>query len=600
MKIPSPPAYVYESQHEMATWLFRINPTWNPILFSAVRQYRKNHKWTPIQFNLICDYLGKSAAEELPPRVKGSRRALLGGEGLIRLFFEKDPRLVGRIKGLKGAKYHPDPRPHWTVVLSYSNAKSLHAVGFVFSTVLEAWWNGIFTYPYVDPINPPMKQKLYKHQMEGIAFVESRKGRALVGDDMGLGKTAQIIGWLEHRRDVKKAIVICPSSLKLNWMAEFQKWTSREDVHICSSKTPYRIPGNVAVVNYDILKWWAGSLRDMGADAIILDEIHYIKNRDTDRYKSVKAIAKGIPYCIGMSGTPIVNRPAEAFATLNLIRPDIFNDYWEFAKRFCGAWHNGFGWDLGKSTNVEELHQMLKSIMIRRTKEDELPDLPAKMRNVVPIELDNWAEYSTSEKNFEDWARDNGEGKDKVNALQKIEALKQLAVKGKLKALMDWIDNFLEESEESLVIMAWHINIVDSIFERYERDAVRVYGATSAAARDKAVKDFQSGAKRVFVGNIKSAGVGITLTKASHMAIVELPWTPGDMDQAEDRIHRIGQVQRVTIWYLLGARTIEMEIAELLDEKRKTVEAIIDGRATEEADLLMQLLKKRRRQNEGI
>lgn len=474
-----------------------------------------------------------------------------------------------------------------------------------------------------------LKKDLYPFQKKGVAFIEERGGKALVADEMGLGKTIQALAWLQLHPELRPAVIIVPASLKLNWNKEIKETITKNcKTLILNGKNTHPIDTNtnIIIINYDILfekkvekfenpkakkkkakidpnKGWLKELMRIRPKVLILDECHLIKNNTALRTEAVKILAKGIPHILGLSGTPIVSRPAELYNAIKLINPYLFPSWWKFAHRYCGARHNGFGWDFSGASNTDELHEKLtKSIMIRRLKRDVLSDLPDKIRSFVPMEISNDKEYEEAEQNLIDWLRKNqGEEKaeraDNAETLVRIEVLKQLAVKGKLKRVIEWIKDFVE-SDGKLVVFATHKNVIDSIYESFKKTAVKVDGSVSGTNRQEAVEEFQNNSKiRLFVGNIKAAGVGITLTAASSVAFIELPWTPGELDQAEDRCHRIGQKDSVNIYYLLAQGTIEEEIAYLLDSKRKILDSILDGKVTDEKSLLTELINSFTKKN---
>lgn len=235
--------------------------------------------------------------------------------------------------------------------------------------------------------------------------------------------------------------------------------------------------------------------------------------------------------------------------------------------------------------------------MLRRLKSEVLTELPEKTRAFLPIELDNETEYCTAENNFIDFvAKTKGNAAahraSNAVALAEIEGLKQLAVRGKLQACIAWVRDFLEV-DGKLVVFCTHRFVVDALMEEFKDVAVKVDGSVTGENRQKAVDAFQTNTNvRLFVGNVKAAGVGITLTAASNVAFIELPWTPGEVTQAEDRLHRIGQRNSVTVYYLLAQSTIEERIARLIDRKRKVLDSVLDGRETEQESLLSELMKE--------
>lgn len=234
--------------------------------------------------------------------------------------------------------------------------------------------------------------------------------------------------------------------------------------------------------------------------------------------------------------------------------------------------------------------------MIRRKKVDVLKDLPEKIRSYIPIELDNATEYYKAESDFIEWVKDTKgkEAAEKVSRtaqISSIETLKQLAVKGKLKQAINWIEDFLQ-SDKKLVVFATHHFVIDYLMTSFPDISVKIDGRVSQTERQVAVDKFQNDDNiKLFVGNIEAAGIGITLTKASDVVFLELPWTPAKLEQAIDRLHRIGQKFSVTVYFLLANNTIEERIAKLLDIKRKIVDGILDGQESDEDSLFGELMK---------
>jgi SWI/SNF-related matrix-associated actin-dependent regulator 1 of chromatin subfamily A len=477
----------------------------------------------------------------------------------------------------------------------------LKSWGFELDPKLEEFLQKIKIHINVNQVGniviPGLKGQLYPFQNKGVSFIETKEGRALIADDPGLGKTCQSLAWLQLHPEKRPVIIIVPASLKRNWEREAEQWLPNPKVEILSGTKSWKITGQIIIINYDILSGWKDALKALKPQVLILDECHLIKNNSAQRTKAVKQLAKGIPHIIGLSGTPIINRPIESYNTIKLIDPTLVGSSWDFAKKFCALHHNGYGWDFNGSSHTSELHSLLvNSIMIRRLKSEVLTDLPEMIHSFVPIELDNEREYQSAEDDFIAFVQrtkgaDAAEKANNAATLAEIEGLKQLAVKGKMKQAIGWIENFLE-SDGKLVVFAVHKFVIDQLMETFKGIAVKIDGSVSNDDRQKAVDAFQTNDKiRLFVGNLQAAGVGITLTAASNLVFLELGWSPSLMEQAAARIHRISQKFSVTIYYLLARNTIEEKIAKLLDKKKKTVDAIMDGIETDQASLLSELMK---------
>jgi SWI/SNF-related matrix-associated actin-dependent regulator of chromatin subfamily A-like protein 1 len=307
---------------------------------------------------------------------------------------------------------------------------------------------------------------------------------------------------------------------------------------------------------------------------------------------------------IGLTGTPIVNRPIEAWNILYLINKKALPSWRTYTQRYCAPTFTGFGWDYSGASNTEELHQRLvNSIMLRRCKADVL-DLPKKIRSFIPLPLSNQSEYRAAENDLISYLNQT-EGKDAAKRaersldLVRISKLRMLAARGKLDQMIEWIGETIEDHK--LVVFAIHREIMDPICEKFKHVMVKIAGDVSEKDRLKAIDQFQTNPKvKLFVGQVQAAGTGITLTAACHVAFLELPWTPGDVLQAEDRCHRIGQDQPVVVYYLLAANTIDEKMAQLIDRKRSVVNAVTDGSSNSSPAILRELLALYKRGNHGV
>jgi SWI/SNF-related matrix-associated actin-dependent regulator 1 of chromatin subfamily A len=532
------------------------------------------------------------------------------GEYVIKIDFDFNYDDLSRVKGLLVRQYHADEYgKYWTTPLTEETLLKLIEWKYTIDSRLTDFLSEqkkLNTFEEVSvPIKiPGLKGKLFPYQGGGVSFLESRNGRALIADEQGLGKTIQALAYLELHPEIRPALIVCPKSVKLNWEREANKWMSNPKVQvIVTSRDKLLKSKEIFIVNYDILNACLPMFAKLHPTILIGDEIQKIKSNTARRTKAFKRIAKTVPHLIALSGTPVMNRPIEIFNAVNLINCNAIPPYWVYVKEFCNAKHNGYGWDFNGSSNTEKLHQMLTStVMIRRLKKDVLKDLPNKIYSIVPMEIDNENEYFKAENHFISYIK---ETKGQIAAIKaagaevltQIESLKQLAVIGKLNESIEWIKDFLEGNQK-LVIFAVHKFVIDTLMTAFPDISVKIDGSVNMYDRDKAVQSFQNDPKiKLFVGNIQAAGVGITLTAASNVIVLEYPWSPSEIDQAIDRLHRIGQKESVTVHYLLANGTIEERIAKLLDHKRKVVTSILDGQAVEQESLLSELLKEYRNSN---
>lgn len=557
---------------------------------------------------------------------KCTQAQLKSGKVVVKIIFPTSLATTKDVKTLSGAIYYPKAG-FWTCSLTISNLEKLMSWNFI----LDKRLTNFFSLKKKEALKASTVKveglrggTLMPFQEEGVSFIEQSNGRALIADEMGLGKTIQAIAYLQLHPELRPAVIIVPKLVKYKWAREAKKWLEDPgEIQILEGREPNeQITGDIVILNYDIVanqykkvsvynkkskktskqvreipfSGWIDVLIAASPKIVITDECHFYKNNSANRTKAIKKIGKRVPNFIALSGTPIENRPIEIYNAINIIDPKMFPNYMKFGRRYCGAKHNGFGWNMDGATNISELHTKLQSIMIRRKKKMVLPELPDKTYSHIPFEITNRREYNEAQTNFIAWVtktqgKEAAERKSGAEVLTKMNDLKQLAVKGKMDEVVEWIKDFLDNSDEKLVVFAWHRATIDTIIEAFPGISVKVDGSVSN--KDKAIARFQENDDcRLFVGQIVSAGVGIELTAASHVAIVELPWKPGTLDQAIDRAHRIGQLKGVMVYYLLAQNTIEDRLADLIDVKRNVVSQVLDGIEVDDSELIGELIKQ--------
>lgn len=435
---------------------------------------------------------------------------------------------------------------------------------------------------------------LFPYQIEGVKFLERSNGVGIIGDEMGLGKTVQALGYLKIHPEKSPALVVCPAVAKYVWYDASKRWLDFKDQDIAvlstRTETTFKRSYSLYIINYDILKDWEEIICGLGIQVIIGDEVQYISNVKAQRTKSFARIARSIPHKIFLSGTPIKSYPYEFFPVLNLVAPKTFPNNWAYLHRYCEPKYNGFGWTFKGASNQEELRSLIEPLMIRREKVAVLPDLPPKLKQVVPLECEKIQLdiYNNADKKFREWVKT---ALSKSTIKNEIEGLKQLAYLAKRNSVLRWISDFLS-SGNKLVVFAVHLHVLDDIEREFRDVSVRIDGGTKADERRDIEKRFQTDPSiKLFIGQVVAAGVGITLTAASSVAFVEFPWTNADIDQPADRCHRIGQKDTVNIYFLIANGTVENKIIKNLDKNRAVVKKLLDGKDVEEDDLLSNLLK---------
>lgn len=431
--------------------------------------------------------------------------------------------------------------------------------------------------------------KLFPYQVEGVQKIEAFKGRALLADQMGLGKSIMCLEWLKTQPSLRPALIICPAFLKYNWERECKihmNWRSE----VLESQTPYEpslVKPSISIINYDILQYWMEYLAWLNPRVVIADECHFCSNRSAIRTKCLRQLAKKVPHVIAVSGTPLTNRPAELWPVLNLLRPDLFPRFFPFAEEFIGPKRKPWGWDFSGAKNLRKLHTTLAStVMIRRLKKDVLQDLPNKQRFIVPLPIKNRKEYDSCLANFASWLTKIKPGNVtralRAEKLVKLGYLRRLVAQLKMASVIAWLHDLLDNSKGKLIIFAVHKKVISELEKEFKGSCVKVDGSVIGRKRQKAFDQFIHTKKtRILIGNIKAAGVGWSALGVPNTAFVELPWTPGEVTQAEDRSHGLGrgvEGKSSSFYFLVAHDTVEEKLAKILQAKQETLTKTLDGK----------------------
>jgi SWI/SNF-related matrix-associated actin-dependent regulator of chromatin subfamily A-like protein 1 len=436
--------------------------------------------------------------------------------------------------------------------------------------------------------------ELAPFQWAGVRYVLEAR-RTFLADEQGLGKTVEALAALETD-NAYPAIVVCPASMKLGWQREATHWLPHRSVAVVEGRSAVPPGGDITILNYEVVAAHREALARRRPRALVVDESHYCKNPQAKRTHAVRRLANAVAtdgLRLALTGTPVLNHADELIAQLRVIgRLEDFGSGARFSRQFRGE------------LSEERLHWHLRPrCFVRRLKSEVLPQLPAKRQVVVPIALTNEAEYRLAERDVIEWLRSQPLDLSELNAriaatlrakrLAQLGALQRLAARGKLAAALAWIEDFLA-SGEALVVFARHVEVQQAVLARFP-DALHLLGGDAIAHREESIKAFQDPAgPALIIGATRVAAQGITLTRASNVAFLELEWTPAIHDQAEDRCHRIGQRDAVTAWYLLAANTIDETMAELIQRKREIVGAVTDGRRVESDGMVQAVVRELR------
>lgn len=496
----------------------------------------------------------------------------------------------------------------------------------MFEGVQDYWAN----LPRVSEI-PGFAFKLLPYQADGVAHLEKWDGSALIGDEPGLGKTAQVMAYA-FKNDRFPMLAVLPKTLLLNWRKEItlmmgaqksvlivgivpgkkrQAVLKKIHPHVTYSKVPLQ-GFDITLINYELLHRNLDSLERMRYTYVAVDESHKIKNPKALRTRALlrmvsgreevkrgewRVLHEGVRSITFMTGTPLVSRPVELWTTIQTIAEWVpqFNSFFKFALQFCAAHQTKFGWNFSGASNLLELNKLLTdTIMIRRRKDQVLKDLPEKIYSHVPLEFDR-KDYDQVEAAFAhglDWKagfasliKHGGQAPKSDAAIVAINKLREIAAYSKIESAAEWITDFVEQGDK-LVVFAHYRNVIQQLKEKIEHCAdydgrvVVIQGGVSPEERDAAVEAFQNDPQvRVILISHSAGGFGITLTAAHSVAFVELPWSPSEIQQCADRVHRIGQKNCVNVYVLMAEGTVEEDIAGMIMVKATVVDQAVDGGA---------------------
>jgi SWI/SNF-related matrix-associated actin-dependent regulator of chromatin subfamily A-like protein 1 len=548
--------------------------------------------------------------------------------------FQYSRNIVDAIKKIDGAWYRSADRV-W-VVPRHKEAE-LSRFRQKFGEKEEV--NPVYSMPEIIEEVPPLpslsvpldlRMTPFPYQTNGIAYNIEKK-RAIIGDEPGLGKTLQAIATI-HTLEAYPVLVVCPSTLKLNWQKEWNDVAGKRAMilndRVKNTWQQYHKVGmiDVFIVNYESLKkffvqsgWSRPKDEAFRLDKIpfrenisvfkslIIDEAHKCKDGSTQQAKFVMGLARNKEVVLALTGTPAVNKPLDLVSQLHIIdrlkdvvahiphpldkngnKSDL-SGYKRFLQRYCDG---GSG-----ASNLRELNYRLNvTCFYRRRKSEVLADLPAKMRQVLLCEIDNRKEYEHAENEFVDYLKsirgcDDKEVKKKLRGqfMVKMGILKQISALGKINEAKDYIDE-VTGSGEKIVVFCSLREIGDKLKAIYP-GAVMIRGGMTDEEKNRSLNRFQNDPEtKVIICSIKAAGVGLTLTASSRVLFIEFPWTDADCNQCEDRTHRIGQKNSVLAAYLLGENTIDRYCYEIIQKKKTMAQTITGDEDIVEEEIVDQLL----------
>ncbi len=441
------------------------------------------------------------------------------------------------------------------------------------------------------------KRPLLSHQKEAIQKLLENK-KFILADDMGLGKTtSSIVAALES--GAKKILIICPATLKINWKREIENYSDRS-IFIAEGKQ-FSLEHDFVIINYDIIKNFHDTKKKdesqiLGAnfDLVVIDEAHYIKNAQAQRTKLINDLVKKIDRLWLLTGTPMTSRPIDYYNLLSLIDSPVAKNWMAYVIRYCQGYQFKVGsrkvWNVMGASNLEELRDRTSGLTLRRLKEDVL-DLPEKIITPIYLRLKS-KEYEEVMGEYYNWYEKNPEeSKSLTVQFTKLTKVRQIIANEKITQTIELAENILEQHKK-VIIFCNFTESLNKIVEHFGKSAVKVDGSMSKVERQHSVDEFQDNPKvKVFVGNIKAAGVGLTLTSAEAVIMNDLSFLPSDHSQAEDRAYRYGQKNNVLVYYPIFENTIEGIIYDILNAKKQVISTVM-GDNVNSADYAEEILRR--------
>jgi len=443
----------------------------------------------------------------------------------------------------------------------------------------------------------PKKQfrgKLLTFQKMGLDFLLKSSGNALLADDMGLGKTVQTLAYIASEKQSSPVLVVAPLVTLTNWQREIERFMKKKSrngrivendvptiTSIRSGKQKEISNYDFYLINYELLYKRQIDLSKLKIRTLVCDEVQHLRSKTTQKYRAIKKLAgmKSVKYRVGLSGTPIYNHGSEIWPIVDILKPGLLGSFKEFCEYFC------YQDERGKAIVVPSKrdglrHVLQRDVMLRRKKSDVLKELKDKVRYKETIDADET--YYKNELN-KIWSKLEEEQKhaetefSKVASYQRaIQSERQAAGVAKLHHVIDFVKNIME-IEESVVVFCHHKSIHKLLHESLQEfNPAAIIGGQTDKIRQENIDNFQNGGTKLIIVGLRAGNLGINLTRAKYVIFAELDWSPAIHRQAEDRLHRIGQKNTVFAYYLIGKRTLDEHVANILVDKSYEIDAIMD------------------------
>jgi SNF2 family DNA or RNA helicase len=460
----------------------------------------------------------------------------------------------------------------------------------------------------------PLAQTLREYQLAGFAWLTRLAANNLGGilaDEMGLGKTVQALAFLRANQGNGPALIVCPTSLVINWENEARKFTPELKTLLLEGAdraTRFKsiTDADLVVTSYALLRRDIETLREINFSTVVLDEAQHIKNPETQNAQAAYALRAAHRFVL--TGTPMENSVRDIWSIMNFALPGYLGNRNDFRERYELPIARGAAPDAQR-----RLARRLQPFLLRRRKRDVAKDLPEKIEQVVPCSLTSQqrAAYDALLRQIQQGLGESGRhvnaGARRMKMLTGLLRLRQVCCDLRLvgidkeenSAKLDLLDELLEEAidgDHRVLVFSQFVSMLHLVRERLERLEIPFcYLDGSTRQRQEIVDRFQAdSAIPVFLISLKAGGVGLNLSAADTVIHFDPWWNPAVEAQATDRAHRIGQTRVVTAYKLITRDTIEEKILKLQEKKRAAIDAAIEseeplmtGLTTEELEELL-------------
>jgi len=413
--------------------------------------------------------------------------------------------------------------------------------------------------------------QLTPFQEEGLAFL-LRTDRCLLADEMGLGKTVQALAMLTQL-NAYPVLIIAPAHLMRNWEAEIGRFVRMPDeraasVHIVKGLKPYELPqADIYLMHYLLLRGWKETLPDLGFRYVIFDEIQELRHSGTEKYSAASLVAEQAERVVGLSGTPIYNRGAEIWNVINTLDFHFLGDYESFTREWC----YGYGNQIVAKPDLLGDHLRSEGIMLRRTKQDVLSDLPPKRRLVMNIDSDDSLYRRLMEPMGEKLQllkhdRALSAAQRAIMTMEVEQGERQATGLAKAPYVSQFVRALLEGGEKVL-LFAHHHQVMDLYHKELKAfSPAFITGRETTVQKEHSLERFMTGKTDLCCISLRAAS-GLNLQRASCVVFGELDWSPAVHSQAEDRAHRMGQTDSILCYYLVSEGGSDQDVQDALGLK---------------------------------